>query len=287
MWSVCIFASRESIETLQGTVRAAADAAQGVVIDVLVNGNADLAFLAARHFPDHRVWHVGTSDKANAWNQYLSVWTPTAVAFFIDGYARVHRGALRHLDDAMRQQGSLAASGVPTMGRSARSLRRAMIANGGIHGNLFAIRGDVLAAMRDSKFRLPLGLYRTDPLIAAVCAYNLNPRIYKWDMSRVTVEPRASWDLASQTSAMQAIKRKLRQAQGVLENCAIRQHLSIERKLPDELPATAAELVRAWMSSHPGQAVAALVRNPACLLAARRLLQKKRQWVAVEPTLLT
>ena len=94
-WSVAIFSARESVETLMGTVGAAITAcgAVVVVIDVLVNGNRQLAEAAKDAFHNTlrlvssctvRLWFVEEGDKGHTWNQLLHAITVNAeLAFFI------------------------------------------------------------------------------------------------------------------------------------------------------------------------------------------------------------
>src|SRR5262249_22804287 len=67
------------------------------------------------------------------------------------------------------------------------------------------------------------------------------------------------------------LKRKMRQAQGVLENMAIREHLARQRKPPQALPETVSELVNCWIAAHRSAALRTFVKTPLTLIAARRL----------------
>src|SRR5690606_31855085 len=125
------------------------------IVDVVINGNPQLASEMAqlvgngclRGQATHvRDWDIRCGDKANAWNVHLhTIYSGARVVFYIDGYAEVAPDALALMDEALsKQPGSLAITGVPSHGRAAPKMRATMIAEGGIHGNLFAIRGDVL-----------------------------------------------------------------------------------------------------------------------------------------------
>ena len=293
-WSVAIFAARESAETLAACVRAAVEACAGrnATIDVLINGNRTLAeAIGARRGLGSggvgvRTWSLALGDKAHTWNEYVHrIWTPGTHAFFVDGYAEVQPGALAALNGRFQQSADvLGATGVPSCGRSAPKLREQMLKTGGVHGNLYAIRAEVMDHLRATGFRLPLGLYRTDPLIGAVLMFGLDPAANKWDPRRIAVEPEASWNvqgisaLTWKNITSQA-KRVLRQAQGDLENRATREHLSIRRLAPHTLPATARDLVNEWIDAQPEQARALFMKRPLCLHAARKLRQP-RDWAA-------
>ncbi len=154
-WSIAIFTARESIDTLTGSIEAAVQACKDVdvTIDVLVNGNRRLADQAAqlktrytesRRGSEHRanrmleflVWFVPLGDKAHTWNEYVHrIWKASDNAFFIDGYAVVRQNALGAIEKGLHAHPvSLAATGVPTVGRSASRLRAEMARSGGIHG---------------------------------------------------------------------------------------------------------------------------------------------------------
>jgi hypothetical protein len=294
-WSVAIVASREAIATLAASIDAAIRAASGVstMIDVIVNGNPSLAQEAAGYVQSlsHRssnislrVWSITTGDKAHAVNCYLHEIYPGAeLAYFVDGYAQVLLDAFRLMSEGMAERpNALAISGVPTMGRTARSLGQQMVQEGGGHGTLHALRRDVCLRLRESGFRLPLGLYRVDGLLFAVLAFDLDPACNGWDLTRSLVHPRASWTFRPlrwwrPTDLRTYWKRMQRQAQGTLENLAIREHLAVRQQSPASLPATAQKLVADWLTESPAMARKTFLRQPLCLLAARRLRQP-RDW---------
>lgn len=171
-WGVAIIAARESLPTLCATLRATLSAANPLTtVDIIINGNPKLAdeialFCASDHSiaatpgPFIRVWEIGVGDKANAWNQYIErIWPRARVTFFIDGYARPQPESLGKLAEAMASDsGLLAATGVPSVGRTAAALRQEMLESGGIHGNLFALGGSTVHDLLALKFRLPLGI---------------------------------------------------------------------------------------------------------------------------------
>ena len=304
-WTVAIFASRESATVLAQSIQALLRAIETYAfVDIIVNGNERLAQEIAEFVGGLRldlgkslllrVWEVAQGDKAHAWNQYLyGIWAGAELAFFVDGYVRVQRHAFTRIADAMRDdRHALAATGVPSQGRSAAKLRAQIIAENGIHGNLYSIRGMTLEALRREVFILPLGIYRTDALLGAAIKFNLDPVRYRWDPQRVRVVPDASWSHTPLSAMRPAdwlaqLRRILRQGRGVFENLAIRRHLDIERRSLAMLPETAADLVNNWMESHPGEVWRAIVKRP---LAAFSLRSVKRRidWskVGIAPRML-
>lgn len=303
-WAVAIFAARETPGMVRQAVAAVIAAARlPTVIDVLVNGNEalaeqleeDLASAApAGGLVEIRLWLIRYGDKAHTWNQYVhTIWPDARCTFFIDGYVRVLPDALAKLDDGMTgATGALAASGVPSSGRTAARLRSDMLRDGGLHGNLYALAKAAMVHVRQASFKLPVGIYRTDSALGSALGFGFEPARHAWSPREfIHVEAHASWltdekqwwrysDLSGQ------LKRKLRQAQGTLENLAVRQWLAIEQRLPEHLPSNVVELVLSWAAAHPADARQALRRNPLAYLALRKL-REPRDWggVAVMPRL--
>lgn len=289
-WSVAILSSRESQEVLAGTIEAAAAAVSGhaATLDIIVNGNGALAEAAARYIADHRatpparllirVWHIAVGDKSYAWNRFVhDIWPGGDPTFFIDGYARVRPDALRLIADGLAgAPAALAGSAVPTIGRSAKALREQMLRVGGAHGNLYALRAATMERLRTAGFRLPLGLYRTDPLLQSAICFDLDPARGDWSWSRIFVHPTATWtfrplDWRRPADLRAYMKRRLRQAQGELEKMAYNYHFVTRHASPESLPETAEQMVAAWRAACPKQARQALLRNPMLLIGLRRL----------------
>lgn len=288
-WTVVIFASRESLDTLLQTIAAAQIAAAGIAaIDVLVNGNNPLALALTNHLDSLeipnaslpiRVWDIAVGDKANAWNQYIhQIWAGESIAFFIDGYVRLNPNSIRLLGDAIDAQAEvLGGTGVPNVGLLSTAAH-SPIPESGFHGNFCCIKGTALEQMRRRKVFLPFGLYRVDSLMGALLTLGLDPVKNVWVESRICVHPTASWqtnpkrwwrmnDLRAQ------VKRIFRQSRGDLENLAIRDHLRTRKQPPELMLPNAAELVLEWVHRCPTLANKALRYNP----LARRALKEIRQ----------
>lgn len=292
-WAVAIFTARETPEVLSATVRAVVAACVGrqATIDVLVNGNHELAV----NFSDLaagietagcvlRIWSIAAPDKAHTWNEYIHrIWDPSDITFFIDGYARVKPDALTAIERRWAASpNAMIASGVPTCGRSARKMREHMLRKGGIHGNLYALKRESMDAIRDAGFRLPLGLYRNDGLLGAALTYRLDPANHDWRRGTVVVVGDATWDVdgiseLSYKNVVSYFKRRLRQAYGVLESRAFREHMTIKRLAPQHLPATAQDMINHWLTAQPEQARSLFLKHPSCLYAARQL-RAPRDW---------
>jgi hypothetical protein len=307
-WAIAVFAARESAKILTATVQSAIRACSGrpVVVDLLVNGNPALAGNITTQLDNTiedyhgdvriRVWEIDAADKANAWNRYVhEIWPNADVSFFVDGYAWVKPDALSALAEALRVAGERvwAATGVPTRGRSAVTLRTAMIRDHELHGNLYALPRRVVAALRNHGFQLPLGLYRTDGFLGAALKFALDPGKEAWEPGRILVCAGATWGYEplawrSFRDLLTHLRRRFRQAQGRLENAAVRQHWAVERNGISSLPGTGRALISNWVQRHPISAFAVCLRDPVCLLAARTSLHP-HDWPAADtaPRLVT
>lgn len=302
-WCVAVFASRESPDELKATLTAIQVAIKKpTTVDVLVNGNRALAentMVIIATLPQNnnlakfRLWFIALGDKAHAWNVYLhNLWAGDGIAYFIDGYARPYPNALALLEQGLcTSTVALGASGVPTMGNSSAKLRAEQIQDRGIHGNMFCLHTDTMRTLRASGFRLPLGIYRMDSTIGAVIKYSFNPRNNNWNPERIFVESEASWSTDKKHwwyySEMKGqFKRRIRQAQGDLENRAMRHHLSICKRAPQDMPVTITELVAIWLNENPLEA-STLLKNP-LRRHALNLMQKPRDWslAALPPELI-
>lgn len=291
-WSVAIIGSREDLATLEESICSAIKACTGhsACIDVLINGNPDLAHKAAARAPSWdtsscciRVWSIAQGDKAHAWNEYVHrIWTPGTTAFFLDAYARARADAFVHLDQALQRDGMLGATGVPTSGRSAPHLRAQMLREGGFHGNMHVISATSMARLKASGFRLPLGLYRTDSLIGAVLMFDLDPAERGWEPKRIAVAADATWDIPgiealTLRNIMGQLKRIVRQARGHVENRAAREHLAVRQLPPEQMPRTSDELMLNWVATQPQQARSLFIRKPLSFYAVRKL-HPSRDW---------
>lgn len=305
--SAAIFSSRETPQTLLRTIEATINSVwcEKACIDVVINGNKMLAdniasalgqlatndtISSARRL---RVWLVEMGDKAHSWNEYIQrIWPKSELAYFIDGFARPHPDALEFIAKGLASDPrALAGTSVPTLGLSARSQREMLKREGGLQGNVFAIRGSVLQRLVDSGFRLPRGIYRNDSLIGAVLFFNLDPAHNDWDPTRIHIAWDAHWDYDTlkwwrPKDWLTQYRRRKRQMQGVFENAAIRQWLAVEKKPPSYLPLTAAELVTDWMKHHPNDAQRLIESHRGHKEALKRLLTPRDWSSSNTPTVL-
>jgi hypothetical protein len=291
--SIAIFSSRETPEALHATLAGALAAAPSdAVIDLLVNGNRDLSRLLAEHVrslglgpgsPIVRVWDIPLRDKAHAWNQHIHhIWRGKGNAFYIDGYVCLKPGAIESLSESLRENGdALGGTGLPSTGKSAKNLRELIAGQGGFHGNFCCLTGYAMEQFRARGIRLPLGIYRTDSTIGSILSFGLDPASHRWDSRRfIAVAQDATWKTDPKrwwrmSDVKATFRRMLRQAQGRLENLAVRDHLSVRKLDPAALPASVHELVLGWIERNRDEAGAILNRDPLMRFALAKLREQK------------
>jgi hypothetical protein len=291
-WSITIFSSREDWNTLDAAISSACIAAEGLAtIDIIINGNEKLANHATAELKSKqrenygatiRVWSIKLGDKANAWNQFFhQIWKGQELNFFMDGYVSIERESLKNLAAGIENhQNTLGGTGVPTSGRSAQIMAEAMLAIGGIHGNLCCIKGSVIEKIRHIDFYIPVGMYRTDSLIGSLLSLNLDPISNKWNSKLIHVEPTATWKVKKKEwwslgDILAKMKQIQRQQRGLLENQAVIHHLFSQKKRFEELPESSTELLLSWQRDNPKQAKRFMWWNPLTKLIWKEAVQPK------------
>ena len=301
--AVSVYSSRETWDVLERTLHCALQAVAplGGVVDVVINGNDALAQRAAAgvrarsgSFPQGthcRVWTVALGDKAHAWNQYLHhIAGPAALYVFVDGYARLATSALNDLVRELQgRPEALACIGLPTSGWNAPALAARLRAEGGLHGNLYALTPAAVRQLHALGYRLPLGIYRTDSTLGAALAFGLGLFPREWlPRRRLALSEGARWEVSSLRWWHPAdwrvhLKRVMRQGQGSLENAAVKDRYAVLGQPFESLPSTVLELVQGWMQRNPEQAGQMLRRSWRARVAWKRL-QAPRDWrLAAEP----
>ncbi|MBC7604001.1 MAG: hypothetical protein H7255_15250 [Ramlibacter sp.] len=270
------------VATVTTAIRACGECEKRVGIDVLVNGNSQLAGTLARTLTRQdiakkqptlgiavRVWSIQFGDKANAWNEYIRIiWSGEEIAFFIDGYVQLLPDSIRLLGPSVAGDSTrLGGTGVPMIGKSATLIREEMIRNGGFHGNFCCIKSQSLFEMKARQIRIPIGMYRTDSLMGAILNFDLDPEKNEWNPERILVHPAATWEVKrknwwSWADQKGAFKRLLRQARGSLENQAVKRLFTERRQLPERLPGTVRQLLAEWWAAQPRKSGCARYRHP-------------------------
>jgi len=170
---IAIFAHNEErfIErAIQSVVASAPDGANFKVY-VLINGSKDRTAEIVRRISkeNHTVTtvEIELGDKCNAWNTYVYYFADDApLHFFMDGDCRCSPQALEKMAACLeRSPQAVAVGGVPQSGRSRAIYRQYQKDWGWVFGNLYAVRHEHLAHIRDAGLRLPIGLKGNDHFV--------------------------------------------------------------------------------------------------------------------------
>lgn len=290
-WSVAVFGYNEAA-FLRRCLAALAVAGRGRVMDVtvLLNGTTDASPAIAMEGLraaglQGRVYLIPHADKSNAINQFLHAVRPPAETYvFVDAYAAVAPDALALLALALKEAPCAnGAAAVPSTGRSAARLRQDMQRYGGLHGSLFALRGQFVDRLAEQGLRLPLGMYRGDGLIGSLVFHDLDALGGKWQRERVVVEPRATWTGPTLRpwrwrDARRLWRRLLQQGRGRLQWLAVRAAI-YDGTLPPPaagfaaLPPLADQRVLEWLAQEPKGRTPRWWKDPFAALALRQMRQ--------------
>jgi glycosyltransferase involved in cell wall biosynthesis len=205
-WSAAVFAHNEA-----ATIAACLDSlladpallplARG--IHVLANGCTDrteavVAAYASRQ-PLIRLVSLKEADKASAWNHYVHEVAPDAeIHLMIDGDVQAAPGALRALAERLATDPRARAAGaLPDCGRSRARWWAQMQRRGRLAGNLYALRGAYLTALRGAGFALPGGFIGEDQFLSVLIKGRLYPTGLIEPDPRLALEPRARFRFRS------------------------------------------------------------------------------------------
>ncbi len=277
-WSIAVFARNERptlVSCLEHVARAASgrDAHVSVVLNGTSDGSAQaLAEAAPRIGVPFSVYDIPYPDKSNAINQVIHrLAGPADVAFMVDAYAMITPGSFTALEAALAgAPQARAAAAVPSVGRSAAAMAAEMVVNPGLHGSLFALRGDFLARMRETGFHLPVGLYRGDGLLGSAVMHDLDALGTPWTNAFMAVAPDATWSFRPLSPWNHADRKRhwnrlLRQGRGELEDMAIKR--IIYRGNYAALPREASDLIRMLVREDRAEVLRCLKRRPLGALA--------------------
>ncbi len=147
----------------------------GIETHVIVNGSSDRTAAIARSHAGVRVHEYEQGGKARSWDRFVLDEAGPADAFvFVDGDAEVAPGSIPALLATLADNPQAnAASGMPLNGRGAAKYRQTMIAQAGLFGDLYALRGSFVDRLRASGIRLPEDLIGDDSLIGALAKTDL------------------------------------------------------------------------------------------------------------------
>ncbi|BAI96930.1 hypothetical protein Sj15T_13830 [Sphingobium sp. TA15] len=169
------------------------------VFHVLVNGSTDATADRARKAAGGRanvmVHDLAAGGKARTWNHFVHhlLTGGEDAVIFMDGDAEILPGSIDALvSDLAAQPGANAAAGMPANGRSAAAYRRSLREERGLFGDLYALSGRFVAAIRMKGLRLPEDLIGDDGLVAAWAHTDLG-RDVDWRRERILACEEASF----------------------------------------------------------------------------------------------
>lgn len=167
-----------------------------IAVQVIVNGSTDATAAIARQVVGNRadVHCYAEGGKARSWNRAILDEGPAADFYvLVDGDAVIRPGSIRALVETLASHPSAnSASGMPLNGRNAEAYRASLIADRGLFGDLYALRGGFVAAMRAAGIRLPEDLVGDDGLVAAIAKTDLANES-NWRDERVVPCEAAGW----------------------------------------------------------------------------------------------
>ncbi|WP_242124560.1 glycosyltransferase [Sphingobium sp. Sx8-8] len=161
------------------------------VFHVLVNGSTDLTVARARAAAGGRanviVHDIAAGGKSRTWNHFVHDLLPGGedAVICMDGDAEIVAGSIDALvADLAARPGAHAAAGMPVNGRSVEFYRQGLREERGLFGDLYALSGRFVAAIRARGLRLPDDLIGDDGLVAAWAHTDLG-RDADWERERV------------------------------------------------------------------------------------------------------
>ncbi|MBK7674447.1 MAG: glycosyltransferase family 2 protein [Candidatus Accumulibacter sp.] len=189
--AMAIFAHNEEkniIKCLESVSKAIRNGDECVILN---NGSSDNTgalveeFIACSGFG--RLVTINFGDKANAWNVFVhDIGIDAEVFFFLDGDCEIEENSLDALEECIVSNPRVnAAAALPSAKVSPKN-RAAMIRDGGLAGNLYALSDQFVERVRKHSVRLPIGLIGDDSLIGALAYWDLNPRV-GWDITKIAV----------------------------------------------------------------------------------------------------
>jgi glycosyltransferase involved in cell wall biosynthesis len=189
--AVAIFAHNEE-RRIAACLASLPLAREDIAFHLLVNGSTDrtaeLAHAVAARHPSLTVHELQPGGKARTWNRFvheiLTDPLPDMIGF-MDGDAEIAPGSFDALARVLSDQPqALAIAGMPLNGRSHLHYQALLRRDGGLFGDLYALRGDFVRLIRQAGHRLPVDLVGDDGLVAAWAATGLG-KDENWDRQRL------------------------------------------------------------------------------------------------------
>ena len=226
------------------------------IFHVLVNGTTDATVDRARAVAGGRphiiVHDIKQGGKSRTWNHlvhHLLTGDEDAV-IFMDGDAEITTGSFDALLAGLAAHPQAnAIAGMPMNGRMAQVYREGLRAEGGLFGDLYALSGRFVAAIRARRLRLPDDLIGDDGLVAAWAHTELMDDSH-WVYDRVLACEGAGFvaeqvSLARPSSWTMQYKRLINYSVRFYQNRIVSDIMT--REGPDGLPARLATLYGQWL----------------------------------------
>jgi glycosyltransferase involved in cell wall biosynthesis len=223
---------------------------------VLVNGTTDATVERANSVAGGRanviIHDIRQGGKSRTWNHMVHDLLTGAedVVIFMDGDAEIVTGSFDALvADLSAHPDANAAAGMPMNGRMAPAYREDLRIERGLFGDLYALSGRFLGAIRARGLRLPDDLIGDDGLVAAWAHTDLKPDD-EWMLERVLACEGAGF-LAEQVSFLRPSTWRMQYKR--MTNYSIRFFQNrivsdiMTREGPAGLPARLASLYPLWL----------------------------------------
>lgn len=188
--TVAIFAHQEE-RRIAGCLASLPLDRPGTLFHVLVNGTTDATVERARAAAGGRtnviVHDIAQGGKSRTWNHCVHelLTGDDDAVIFMDGDAEIAAGSIDALvADLAAHPAANAAAGMPMNGRMVEAYRAGLRAEGGLFGDLYALSGRFVTAIRARALRLPDDLIGDDGMIAAWAHTDLRDDSH-WEHDRV------------------------------------------------------------------------------------------------------
>lgn len=186
---IAVFAHNEARKIIACLESVKKNITQGDRCIVLNNGSTDETHTLVEAFAKDNDFcslvEIAIGDKANAWNVFIHQVNLQADVFcFLDGDCEMLPGSLDALERCMRDHPTANAIAAIPADNTGEVFRGAMLEEGGLAGNLYALPNHFVTRIRAANMRLPLGLIGDDSLIGTLAYWDLNPK-QGWDLTKI------------------------------------------------------------------------------------------------------
>lgn len=183
-YNIVMFAYNEE-DNIAASVQSVFDCAGAALnkVYVIANGCSDrtvevvTALKVTLEFDALQVVEIALGDKCNAWNTYIhEIADNVDTHFFIDADVNFSSGCFEAMHQQLSASGenTVAVAGMPLSGRNIAFYRELVIERSCFFGNLYGLRNSFLERIRQTGFRLPVGLNWIDSFLTKAVNTDLN-----------------------------------------------------------------------------------------------------------------